>query len=184
MGWARRLEEAGIEKLSWLESLLHRCQQYPIPLCAGHGDFWARNLLLPAEIRQYGKLPLPGVIDWESCRLRQAPFVDLFHFVLTYGLTYLWTRYRRSEPLAALHGTFVDDNHLSREVRRYFKGYCQDTEMDPRHLRTLFELYLLRLSVGAAPDSLDWTIRSHSPHNIWLDFYRLVRHAKTTAFTT
>jgi len=181
MKWATRLEKAGVEETRWFEALLHRCQRDPISLSAGHGDFWARNLLVPDCSRQCGHPPLPGVIDWESYRPRQLPFVDLFHFAVTYGLNYLWARYRRIEPLAALRSTFIDDTHLSREIRHCFNSYCLRMELDPAHLGPFFQLYLLRLSTGDSPSSLDWSVRSHPNRNTWLDFHRLVRHAKITA---
>jgi len=181
MEWGRGLEAAGIEKLSWFESLLLRCQKDPIPLCAGHGDFWVRNLLLPDERRQPGLPLLPGVIDWESFRPQQGPFVDLFHFAVTYGLNYPWARYRRIEPLEALHGTFVDNNHLSREISHFFSYYCHRTGVEPDQLRSLFRLYLLRLSTRDAPNSLQWSIRPHLDPNTWLELYNRVRRARFMA---
>jgi hypothetical protein len=182
MRWAERLEEAGIEQPSEFESLLARCRQSPIHLCAGHGDFWARNLLVPDERRQPGRPRLPGIIDWESYRAQQEPFVDLFHFAVTYGLNYPWVRYSRIDPLKALHQTFIDDNHLSREIRRYFVCYCEGMGVDPDALRSLFRLYLLGLSTEGAPDNFAWSVRSHRDPNTWLDFFDSFRRAKRTVF--
>jgi hypothetical protein len=78
---------------------------------ASHGDFWARNLLL-------GETGGTGVVDWEDFSLLAAPFTDLFHFPLTYGLAYPWQNYRRLPAEAAFSRTFLEPNHISRAVMR------------------------------------------------------------------
>lgn len=102
-----------------------------------HGDFWARNLLLEE------KTGAPcGVVDWEHASEDASPFEDLFHFPLTYGLSYLWSRYRRRDPEEAFRRTFLEDNRVSRAVERYLGRYCAATGLDAGRLRLHFDLYL------------------------------------------
>lgn len=178
MEWATLLQEAGIEKVSWFESLWLRCQRNPVPMTAGHGDFWARNLLLAMKYGRSTTARLPGVVDWEFFQSLQAPFFDLFHFVVTYGLNFPWARYRRIEPLQALRATFIDDNTLSREVHLYLDTYCQRAGIDPSHLRDLFRLYLLGLATGGAPEVFDWPVRSPLDPDTCLEFHGLVRQTR------
>ncbi|MFP5284343.1 MAG: hypothetical protein ACLGI9_01250 [Thermoanaerobaculia bacterium] len=94
---------------------------------ASHGDFWARNLLVGPT----------AVVDWEHFT-EQAPIhADLFHFPLTYGLNYPWERWRRLPPDEAFRRTFLEDNRVSRAVRRYLARFA-----DPASLRWPFEAWL------------------------------------------
>ena len=106
---------------------------------AAHGDFWPRNVLFQA-----GRLT--GVVDWEHARDAASPYEDLFHFPLTYGLSYPWAGRRPISPEAAFRSTFLADNALSRAVTLYFRRYCAETGLDPAVLRTLFEAYLVTWS--------------------------------------
>lgn len=102
---------------------------------AAHGDFWARNVLFEG-----GRLT--GVVDWEHGREEALPSEDLFHFPLTYGLSYPWAGRRPIRPEEAFRLTFLADNALSRAVTRYFRRYCADTGLSPAALPALFETYL------------------------------------------
>lgn len=94
---------------------------------ASHGDFWARNLLIGPT----------AVVDWEHFS-EEAPIqADLFHFPLTYGLNYPWKRWRRLPPDQAFRRTFLEDNRVSRAVRRYLARFA-----DPPSLRWPFEAWL------------------------------------------
>jgi hypothetical protein len=94
---------------------------------ASHGDFWARNLLVGPT----------AVVDWEHFT-EEAPIdADLFHFPLTYGLNYPWERWRRLPPAEAFRRTFLEDNRVSRAVRRYLARFG-----DPASLRQPFEAWL------------------------------------------
>lgn len=94
---------------------------------ASHGDFWARNLLVGPT----------AVVDWEHFA-EEAPIqADLFHFPLTYGLNYPWERWRRLPPDEAFRRTFLEDNRVSRAVRRYLSRFG-----DPASLRWPFEAWL------------------------------------------
>lgn len=94
---------------------------------ASHGDFWARNLLVGPT----------AVVDWEHFS-EEAPIqADLFHFPLTYGLNYPWERWRRLPPDEAFRRTFLEDNRVSRAVRRYLARFAE-----PSSLRWPFEAWL------------------------------------------
>ena len=94
--------------------------QAAVPRAAGHGDFWARNVL-------WRDGHVAGVVDWECYREQAAPEEDLFHFPLTYGLGYPWSRKRDTPTEEAFRLTFLADNPLSRAVGRYFRVYCAET---------------------------------------------------------
>lgn len=182
MRWAERLEEAGMERTSDFESLIARCQRMSIRHCVGHGDFWARNVLVAPSRRRTGEPRLPGVIDWELSRPRQEPFVDLFHFAVTYGLNFPWVRYRRIDPVRALQRAFIDDNAISREIRRYLIRYCEGMGVDLDSLRSLFRVYLVGLSCHDASADFPWSVRSHPDRDAWLVFYDRFRTAGWTVF--
>ncbi|HVG06716.1 MAG TPA: hypothetical protein VNM67_03360 [Thermoanaerobaculia bacterium] len=94
---------------------------------ASHGDFWARNLLIGPT----------AVVDWEHFTEEAPIYADLFHFPLTYGLNYPWERWRRLPPDEAFRRTFLEDNRVSRAVRRYLARFG-----DPAALRPPFEAWL------------------------------------------
>lgn len=94
---------------------------------ASHGDFWARNLLVGPT----------AVVDWERFSEEAPIHADLFHFPLTYGLNYPWERWRRLPPDEAFRRTFLEDNRVSRAVRRYLARFA-----DPASLRWPFEAWL------------------------------------------
>jgi hypothetical protein len=94
---------------------------------ASHGDFWARNLLVSPT----------AVVDWEHFTEEAPIYADLFHFPLTYGLNYPWERWRRLPPDEAFRRTFLEDNRVSRAVRRYLTRFG-----DPAALRPHFEAWL------------------------------------------
>lgn len=91
---------------------------------ASHGDFWARNLLVGPT----------AVVDWEHFTEKASIDADLFHFPLTYGLNYPWERWRRLPPDEAFRRTFLEDNRVSRAVRRYLARFGE-----PAALRERFE---------------------------------------------
>lgn len=94
---------------------------------ASHGDFWARNLLVGPT----------AVVDWEHFSDEAPIHADLFHFPLTYGLNYPWERWRRLPPDEAFRRTFLEDNRISRAVRRYLARFAE-----PPTLRRPFEAWL------------------------------------------
>jgi hypothetical protein len=100
-----------------------------------HGDYWARNLLIDSS----GSV---NVVDWEDFTTHGSPFIDLFHFPLTYGLAYPWTRYRRLQTEAAFLRTFLQRNRLSKAVQQYLRLWCATTGIPIDRLREVFRLYL------------------------------------------
>lgn len=156
--------------LRWFDDLRRRCASAPLPLVFAHGDFWARNLLLDGS-GQGGA----GVVDWEHARQDAPPFEDLFHFPLTYGLNTLWSRYRRRPPEEAFRLTFLEQNHVSREVRGYLWRYCAETGLDRGALLPLFHLYL---STGFrhARELVD-------DGGLWLRFHEMLVRAGRSVFS-
>ena len=108
--------------------------------------------------------------------------MDLFHFAVTYGLNFPWVRYRRLDAVSALHHTFIDDNDISQEIRRYFAFYCEEMEVDLDTLRSLFRVYLARLSCHDARAEFAWSVRSHRDRDAWLNFHERFRIAERTVF--
>lgn len=151
---------------------LQRCAGSPLPLAFSHGDFWARNLLLSDA----SDGPI-GVVDWEHGS-EEAPFYeDLFHFPLSYGRNYLWSRYRRRAPEEAFRLTFLAETTVARETRRYLRRYCAQTGLDPVVLRPLFHLYLctrFRRPRGGAPAN---------EGGLWLQFHRMLARADRSVFS-
>jgi hypothetical protein len=112
---------------------------------ATHGDFWARNLLL----NESGEA---GVVDWERFATDAPPTLDLFHFPLTYGQSYPWTRYRRLPPEQAFAKTFLESNHVSQAVRRYLQTYASARGMAWATLAPRFRSFLPERSLTAMFD--------------------------------
>jgi hypothetical protein len=125
----------------WHRRLEAEAEEHPLPTTAGHGDFWARNLLLP----QGGAGPdeAAGVVDWEHFRPQAPPFEDLFHFAWTYARGA--AGWHRPEGEAFARG-FLGDGELSREIRRYLFEHARETGGDAGALGDLFRTWLLRRS--------------------------------------
>jgi hypothetical protein len=96
---------------------------------ATHGDFWPHNLLLGG-----GRV---SVVDWENFRQTSSPFIDLFHFPLTYGFSY-----RYADPETSFARTFLEPNHLSRAVAAYLRAYVTRRGMDTAALAPAFAQFL------------------------------------------
>ncbi|HUF78192.1 MAG TPA: hypothetical protein VMR44_04670 [Thermoanaerobaculia bacterium] len=128
----------------WYRRLRLGLAEAPWPLAAGHGDFWARNVLLPepGEGPAEASGRLSGVVDWEHFRPQAPPFDDLFHFALSYGESFPWGG-RRRPPEEAFRRSFLADNAVSRELRRYFAAYARETGLDSAALGGLARLFLL-----------------------------------------
>ncbi|HEX7709023.1 MAG TPA: hypothetical protein VF701_21380 [Thermoanaerobaculia bacterium] len=110
-----------------------------------HGDYWARNLLIDSS----GSM---NVVDWEDFTASGSPFIDLFHFPLTYGLAYPWTRYRRLQTEAAFCRTFLERNRLSKAVQQYFRLWCATTGIPVTGLKEAFRLYLQTSGTMGLPE--------------------------------
>lgn len=140
---AARVSESLVEDLA--EEAARR-----LPSVPSHGDFWSRNLLLGRG----GE----AVVDWERFSPAAPPYRDLFHFPLSYGLDYPWSGYGRSHPGPAFRRTFLETNHLSRQVRLYFDRYCERTGLEHGALRPLIRLHLLERYAESTDET--W-IRAH-----------------------
>lgn len=150
---ATRCAAGAAEAPAWYEELLRLAARHPVPLAAGHGDFWARNLLLPAAPDSTPDGPPARVVDWEHFTREAPPFADLFHFAVSYGASYPWKGYRRASFVEAFRRTFLADTPVSREARRYFHTYTERTGLPGVLLEPLLHLYLLRRARDADPET-------------------------------
>lgn len=105
-----------------------------VPMSATHGDYWARNVMIHGNTM--------AVVDWEHFSPVAPPYVDLFHYALTYGLNYPGARYRRLPAEAAFARTFLERNRLSRAVRRYLQDYAKRAGLPPQSLVPAFREFL------------------------------------------
>lgn len=164
----------------WMDSLCESCCRSPLPLASSHGDFWARNVLVGVNPPNTSNGGLPGVVDWECFQEEAPPFEDLFHFPLTYGLNYPWSRYSRTSAGTAFSQTFLEGNHVSREVRRYFHRYCALGGLDPQLLGPLFRLYLLGRAASAYRTQDD---RCRQDRRFWLRCLRTLVESDQSVFS-
>jgi hypothetical protein len=131
--WPSRYVDAHFDAASrWLSAF------HDVTSGASHGDFWARNLLIDESGRA-------GVVDWELFAHDASPLFDLFHFPLTYGLNWPWTRYRQLPPEAAFVKTFLASNRVSRAVRRYLQTYATERGLTMPYLQEAFRTFLLQI---------------------------------------
>ena len=148
----------------WCERLWEAWHQTPFPMVASHGDYWARNILLDGEgcdmsVRQAQELP--GVVDWEHYSAQTPFFLDLFHFPVTYGLNFPWNRQGKVDLEEALTRTFLEENIVSLEVRRYFGHYARRAGLEGSLVSDMFHIYLLnRLPEYRAEERAVW-LRLH-----------------------
>lgn len=173
----------------WFHRLVTAAERVPLTLSAGHGDFWARNLLVPPK--DSGR-ELPGVVDWEGYRPEAPPFEDLFHFPWTYASVGPWGR-RGVRPASARgsHRAFQDaflgrgdgrgarSRDLFRPLRRYFEIYVAETGLPWDRLDPLFRLFLLMRRGAAGEVGTDGT-DEEAP---WLHAYRAFDRAPRSVFS-
>jgi hypothetical protein len=96
---------------------------------ATHGDFWPHNLLIHGDA--------VSVVDWENFTPASSPFVDLFHFPLTYGLSY-----RYADPETSFARTFLESNALSGAVTAYLQHYTTRRGLSAIDLMSAFDEFL------------------------------------------
>lgn len=119
----------------WYRRLAERLERRPLPLAAGHGDFWPRNVLIEGG-------EVTAVVDWEAARPAAAPFADLFAFAWSYGIDGPWRRGRPLPAAEAFRRAFLDDNPLSRAVAAYLARYGAALALDGETASDLFRLWL------------------------------------------
>lgn len=119
----------------WYRRLAERLERRPLPLAAGHGDFWPRNVLVAGG-------EVTAVVDWEATRRAAPPFVDLFTFAWSYALDGPWRRGHRLPAVEAFRHAFLDDGRLSRAVAAYLARYAGAVALDGEILHDLFRLWL------------------------------------------
>lgn len=102
---------------------------------AVHGDFWLRNVLIDAA----GGI---GVVDWEHFVSDGSPFVDLFHYALTYGVSYPFRLYRPADAELAFARTFLERSRVSRAVRAYLLAYLRMRRLPPEVLAPAFRRFV------------------------------------------
>ncbi len=135
-------------------SATERIGGHTVPHSASHGDFWMRNVLLDAGGRV-------GVVDWEHFIPAASPFIDLFHYALTYGLSYPWRAYRRAPPVDAFRRTFFETNPVSRAVRRYLRCYVGEMGLPPAVIEPALRQFVatrgqMHGGVGPRPGTADF----------------------------
>jgi aminoglycoside phosphotransferase len=133
--WSRIAAAAEPDPPPWYHRLADRLARRPLHLAAGHGDFWARNVLLAGG-------EVSAVVDWEAARPAAPPFEDLFTFVWSYGLGFPW---RGGGPLAAgeaFRRAFLDDNPLSRAIAAALGRYGAAQGLAGETVGDLFRLWL------------------------------------------
>lgn len=133
--WYRRLEES--------------LERRPLPLAAGHGDFWPRNVLsCGAEVT--------AVVDWEAATPAAPPFEDLFAFAWSYAVDGPWRRGRPLPPEEAFRHGFLAENPLSRAVAAYVARHGAAFAVDGKTMADLFRLWLRTRPAGAPRGGDPW----------------------------
>jgi len=133
-----------IDGTGWCRELRSLMPASGVPVAAGHGDFWPRNLLLDRSSRsRSGPRDRAAVVDWEESTKAAPVFLDLFTFPLSYGLNYPWRQLRRVPAVRAFQWTFLEDTPVAREVRRYLQRYCQALDLEGALVGRLLPLFLL-----------------------------------------
>jgi hypothetical protein len=173
------LDPAGLERLAVGQSagarhsasivssrdrLMSILARTPVPLSAGHGDYWLRNVLALANGGT-------GVVDWEQFEVSSLPTDDLFFFPLTYGLAYPWSGPAGRRPREAIRRTFLEDTLVSRRVQRYLLDYCSLTGILPEALEPLFVVFLLSRAAELP-----------GPAGLWLDLAEEISATPNSVF--
>ena len=173
----------------WFLRLLDDLESSPLRVSAGHGDFWARNLLVPPDgwVRDDQGRELPGIVDWEGYRSAAEPYEDLFHFPWTYaGLHPTGRRWMRPvlparhDSLTDFRRAFLDDTVLARRVRRYFQIYTVGAGLPWGLVEPLFRLFLLTRAAQTVEMSGGVTT---GQEGVWLRAYRRLETAPRSVFS-
>jgi aminoglycoside phosphotransferase len=132
----------------WLDRLAERLARRPLPLAAGHGDYWARNVLLAGG-------GVSAVVDWEAARPAAPPFHDLFAFAWSYGMGFPWGG-GAPAPREAFRRAFLDDNRVSRAIAASLGRYGAAGGLDAETLEDLFRLWLRTRPAGRPEGGDTW----------------------------
>lgn len=147
--WRQIASAAEPEPPPWYRRLADRLAGHPLPLAAGHGDFWARNVLLDGG-------EVSAVVDWEAARPAAPPFDDLFSLVWSYGMAFPWRGGAVRPPAEAFRRAFLDDGPLSRAIAAALAGYGAASGLDGDTLGDLFRLWLRTRPAGRSEGGDDW----------------------------
>lgn len=149
----------------WYRRLEERLARRPLPLAAGHGDFWPRNVLVAGGA-------VTAVVDWEAARPAAPPFDDLFAFAWSVAIDGPWRRGRPLPPADAFRRAFLDDGPPRRAVAAYLARSAAALGLDGDTLSDLFRLWL-RARPAAHPEGGD----------TWRTCDRMLGEAARSAFS-
>jgi hypothetical protein len=166
----------------WSQKFFTLCAQEGVPLAASHGDFWTRNVLMQENDIASDTGNLAGVVDWEHFSRSAPVFRDLFQFPLTYGFNYAWSSYRKRSPEDAFRLAFLDETHISRGVRKYFKTYCDQTELPYETLEVIFRYFLLD-QLHQNSITYEQKKGNDSDTILWLTLYRMLDSTDRSVFS-
>jgi hypothetical protein len=105
-------------------------------LVAGHGDFWAGNLVNHSNS--------VSMIDWENFEAEALPFEDLFFFSTTYGLNFPWRLGRWAAPQTAFQATYLQATEIADLVRSFLLDYCRAMNLEARLIEIFFPVFLAK----------------------------------------
>jgi hypothetical protein len=149
-----------------LEEAAHSLEERlaPLPRIAGHGDFWAGNLLADGD-------KLRGVVDWDSWNARELPLIDFLHLHLLHKRSLPWAKW--GPALLALLLPYARSGGDERAL-----AYCRKLgiEPDPELLEQLVWAYWIRraarqtecFELRSSERCIDSAIRKVAP--VFLEF--------------
>jgi aminoglycoside phosphotransferase (APT) family kinase protein len=134
-----------------------------VRLVCCHGDFYPGNVLLDGDRVR--------VIDWETMRVDAAQTDDLFSYFMSYRLPASRSP-GKDHVLDSFRFVFLDDNWLSRMVRRVIAHYASQTGMvEGRPLEALFASYLLRQATLEAGGAMEHKMMAREGWQARLAYY-------------
>lgn len=127
------LLDEGDEYQNWLKTRCRALVGTPIPLVTAHNDLTMWNLLLGSR----GQL---GVVDWESARENDLPFVDFF-YAMADGIT---IAHRFADPARALEACFVAGGAHERSAKELLMRLRRVVRMSDDMVEVCFHACWLR----------------------------------------
>jgi hypothetical protein len=118
-GWLERFQETGVGM---------------------HGDFWGRNILVDD-----GKV---AAVDWEDFDAAGDPFVDVFHFPLTYALAFRWDTADGLPAVERFGRAFAGRNAVSKATASWMRRFAGRSGVGLDDLRRRFCEHLARGAAG------------------------------------